>query len=577
MALLLLRSTVKNILENSTVGGGGLSSVTTGPSSQLSWTLNTAEWRSQQPLTSNTNKLGPNSTSSLWGWHSNVTAQGGSASAHSGTPVLDIFLEILIITMCLGAVAGNILVIVIITATKVFHSITSVFIINLAISDCLVGLGVMPFVALSLHYEDWSKINELCLFVGYTSSVYCTASVLSVAAISLDRYWAIVDCLRYDTPWTTQRTLCTVTWIWAQAALSCCPPLLGWSRLAYVPSKYTCTIDWATSTSYTAFYFAVSFFMPAIVLIYCYIRIVNIARGHAKKIQILENQLQKNSPRKKTAEVEKPTCSQLVYIVNCKLLTDANSSDSQSICSFNPDLLNLKNQNRDLFSEYDFYGRDPYGRLRLILIVVVFICCWMPYVILNLIQAIETASLPSSIPSPVITIAYWLTLLNSDINPLLYALLSKRFQAALKIFWRRIRRRGSLVDIPPSFQRRRTSSNITGISHFHCPTDQQNQGENSGASTSPISSNNGNQHVDEFLPDQFPDSASSSFSHSLPYERESEMGNNGVHLNPNDLSHQFLQVPSSACYHIRLPPVSDGKKSTLVCGNITIKVSYEEH
>ncbi|XP_053316253.1 dopamine receptor 2-like [Spea bombifrons] len=468
---------------------------------------------------------------------------------------------------------GNILVIVVIAATKGFHSVTSLFIINLAISDCLVGLGVMPFVALSLLYDDWSNINELCLFVGYVSSVYCTASVLSVAAVSLDRYWAIVDCLKYDNPWTTQRSLCIIIWIWVQAALTCCPPLLGWSRLVYVPSKYTCTIDWANSTSYALFFSAVSFFLPASMLIYCYIRIVIIAIMHAKKIRILENQLQKNSPRKKIADVEKPTCSKLIYIVNCKLLTDPRSCDSQSVCSFNPDC--LKNIKRGLFAENDFYGRDRSGRLRVIFMVVVFICCWVPYMIINIIQAVGATTLQKTtdISSPVLTTTYWLMLLNSDLNPLLYALLSKRFQKALKVLLRKVCSRVSLENVPHSLQRRRTSSNITGISHIHCSSDQHNPGENSAASTSPVPSRHSSQQDDEAIPGQFLEYNQL----SVPPNETHRVTEHSCVLNPRDLPHQFLQVPSSTSYQIRLPTVPSGKKSTLVCGNITIKVSYEDN
>lgn len=50
---------------------------------------------------------------------------------------------------------GNILVIVIVAATKTLHSVTSVLIMNLAISDLLVGVGVMPFVASSLMNRGW--------------------------------------------------------------------------------------------------------------------------------------------------------------------------------------------------------------------------------------------------------------------------------------------------------------------------------------------------------------------------------------------------------------------------------------
>lgn len=57
--------------------------------------------------------------------------------------------------VCVSFCVGNILVIVIVAATKTFHSVTSVLIMNLAISDLLVGVGVMPFVALSVMNRGW--------------------------------------------------------------------------------------------------------------------------------------------------------------------------------------------------------------------------------------------------------------------------------------------------------------------------------------------------------------------------------------------------------------------------------------
>lgn len=59
---------------------------------------------------------------------------------------------------------GNILVIVIVAATKTFHCVTSVLIMNLAVSDLLVGVGVMPFVALSIMNRGWvdCTVRQLC-------------------------------------------------------------------------------------------------------------------------------------------------------------------------------------------------------------------------------------------------------------------------------------------------------------------------------------------------------------------------------------------------------------------------------
>ncbi|CAM4725613.1 unnamed protein product [Leuciscus chuanchicus] len=210
------------------------------------------------------------------------------------SPRARLVLETLMVLMSLAAVTGNFLVIVIVAATKTFHTVTSVLIINLAISDFLVGIGVMPFVAVSIMNNGWVIYNDLCLYVGYTSSVYCTASVLTLAAIALDRYFSIVDCLRYGSRCTIWRTGSVVIWIWLQAMLTSCPPLLGWSNISFVAPMYSCAVNWAKSPSYTVIMASLSFLLPAIVIMFCYVKIVRVARYHARRIHSLEEHLQRN-------------------------------------------------------------------------------------------------------------------------------------------------------------------------------------------------------------------------------------------------------------------------------------------
>lgn len=59
------------------------------------------------------------------------------------------------VPLCLSV--GNSLVIAIVAATKAFHSVASVLIMNLAVSDLLVGVGVMPLVALSIMNRGWAE------------------------------------------------------------------------------------------------------------------------------------------------------------------------------------------------------------------------------------------------------------------------------------------------------------------------------------------------------------------------------------------------------------------------------------
>ncbi|KAG5266699.1 hypothetical protein AALO_G00235130 [Alosa alosa] len=402
------------------------------------------------------------------------------------SPRAKLILEVLMVLMCVGAVTGNILVILIVAATKTFHSVTSILIINLAISDFLVGIGVMPFVAVSIMNNGWVDCNDLCLYVGYTSSVYCTASVLTLAAIALDRYYSIVDCLRYSSRCTVWRTGAAVLWIWVQAAITSCPPLLGWGMVDYVAPMFSCAVKWSSSTTYTVFMATASFLLPATVILFCYVKIVRVARNHARRIHSLEDQLNRNrrcpvAPPPSTSATEgqdshAPTS--LVYYLSGGFLTESSMDGGGSVSSL-PDSQathscsesrtqpssasnSTSSGSRRLhtfIAQLQSSGTQPHnpthpsqsqshGVVRLFMVIAAFFLCWMPYMGVAMVQATEKVlSRPSSlVPQSAITFSYWLVLLNSDINPLLYALLSKRFQGALKSLQQKIQARlGGLV------------------------------------------------------------------------------------------------------------------------------------
>ncbi|XP_076866962.1 5-hydroxytryptamine receptor 1D [Brachyhypopomus gauderio] len=358
-----------------------------------------------------------------------------------------LLLEVLMVLMCVGAVTGNILVIVIVAATKTFHCVTSMLIINLAVSDFLVGIGVMPFVAVSVMNNGWVDCSDLCLYVGYTSSVYCTASVLTLAAIALDRYFSIVDCLRYNARCTAWRTGAAVLWIWLQAMLTSSPPLLGWSNISFVSPMYSCAVNWASSPSYTVFMVALSFVMPAAVILFCYVKIVRVARHHARRIHSLEEHIQRSRDRPAPGpEMHDP--SHLVYYVSGRFVSEACLDAPRPAAGLTGSQPEGESISRPagrrlhaFLAQLQSAGHAPqagptqhHGVARLFMVIAAFFLCWTPYMGVALVQATETAlSRPASqVPPAAVTFSYWLVLFNSDINPLLYALLSKRFQGALQ-------------------------------------------------------------------------------------------------------------------------------------------------
>ncbi|XP_037127619.1 beta-3 adrenergic receptor [Syngnathus acus] len=365
------------------------------------------------------------------------TSQKGDSGDNVPTRI-ESLLMVLVVVMCLGSVTGNLLVIILVAATKTLRQVTSVLIMNLAISDLLVGLGVMPFVALSIVKPGWGECFNLCLFVAYTSSVYCTVSVLTLAAIALDRYHSIMDCLRYSSRCTLRRTCSVVLWIWLQAMATSCPPLLGWSSMAYVAPVYSCAVDWASSPSYTATMTSLSYLIPAIIILVCYVNIAKVARKHAKRIHSLQDSLQRSRV---------PNCMFLPSLhIPSTLVYHLSGQCISSVVSVHP------TSSRGVFSMLSPPLQDPQqqhqGVGRLILVILTFFLCWTPYIGVVLVQATEAAisGETSLVPPSALTVSYFLVLLNSDFNPLLYALLSKRFRAALHGLRQKVRARmGSVV------------------------------------------------------------------------------------------------------------------------------------
>lgn len=283
------------------------------------------------------------------------------------------------------------------------------------------------------------------MYVGYTSSVFCTASVLTLAAIALDRYLSIMDCLRYSSRCTLWRTCSVVLWIWLQALATCSPPLLGWSSITYMVPMYNCATHWASSPSYTAFMAIFSYLIPAVVILYCYVNIVKVAHSHARRIHTLEDSVQRRSNscsacnQSDSAHQNCRSPWRLICQINGAFVSHV-SSEAENINHVLPE---SHTSPRHLFSFQPPAQNHHHGAVRLLLIIAAFLVCWTPYTSVALVQATEAAvtGRSSLVPDSAITFSYWLLLLNSDINPLLYALLSKRFQSALWGLGHRMRAR----------------------------------------------------------------------------------------------------------------------------------------
>ena len=97
---------------------------------------------------------------------------------------------------------------------------------SLAVSDLCVALLVMP---VSLVYEvlgTWPFGATACDAWVAFDVLSCTASILNLCMISVDRYYAITRPLDYGVKRTPTRMLCCVALVWISSACISLPPLL---------------------------------------------------------------------------------------------------------------------------------------------------------------------------------------------------------------------------------------------------------------------------------------------------------------------------------------------------------------
>ncbi|KAL1514257.1 hypothetical protein ABEB36_003543 [Hypothenemus hampei] len=194
-----------------------------------------------------------------------------------GAPVVEPFgyqqaaLVILLSIVIVIVVIGNTLVIAAVGTTRRLRTVTNCFVMSLAVADWLVGIFVMPPAVAYFIVGSWELGWVLCDIWVSLDILLCTASILSLCAISVDRYLAVTQPLSYSKKRRSKRlAFVMILIVWVSSALITAPPMFGW----YEPGRHnqkTCRYN--KNTGYVIFSAMGSFFIPMVVMLYVYVRI----------------------------------------------------------------------------------------------------------------------------------------------------------------------------------------------------------------------------------------------------------------------------------------------------------------
>ena len=209
------------------------------------------------------------------GYTSSFDVPPGYSLAH--TVLIAILVSIILIII----VFGNLLVVVAIATDRQLKSIQNWFIASLAVADLSLGLIIMPFSLANELMRYWYFGSIWCDLWKAIDVLLCTASILSICLISLDRYWSITRALQYSRQRTPKRVAIMITAVWVLSAIVCVPPLIGWKNPLPVSKYPLCLLS--SEIGYVISSCMGSFYIPAVIMVVVYVKIYFAVKQRAQR------------------------------------------------------------------------------------------------------------------------------------------------------------------------------------------------------------------------------------------------------------------------------------------------------
>ncbi|OCT99925.1 neuromedin-K receptor [Xenopus laevis] len=274
-------------------------------------------------------------------------------------------------SMVAVAVFGNIIVIWIILAHKRMRTVTNYFLVNLAFSDAsMAAFNTLVNFIYALHNE-WYFGEAYCRFHNFFPITSIFASIYSMSAIAVDRYMAIIDPLKPRLSATSTKVVIGSIWIFA--VLLAFPQCL-YSKIKVTRTRTLCMLDWPGKDERLTYQFILVllvYVLPLIVMGVTY------------------------------------------TIVGITLWGGEIPGDTS-----------------DKYHEQLRAKRKVVKMM--IVVVVTFAICWLPYHIFFLANALDIKVDRWKYIQQIYLAIFWLAMSSTMYNPIIYCCLNKRFRAGFK-------------------------------------------------------------------------------------------------------------------------------------------------
>lgn len=246
-------------------------------------------------------------------------------------------------------IVGNILVILSVVCHRHLRTVTHYFIVNLAVADLLLSTTVLPFSAIFEIVDRWVFGRAFCNVWAAVDVLCCTASIMSLCVISVDRYIGVSYPLRYPTIMTKRRALLAVMLLWVLSIIISIGPLFGWKEPA-PEDESVCKITQVPG--YAIFSALGSFYLPLAIILVMYCRVYVVAHRESQGLR-------------EGHKTEKSDSEQVILRIHRGNTTVSEDEALRSRTHFALRLLK--------------FSREKKAAKTLGIVVGCFVLCWLPF------------------------------------------------------------------------------------------------------------------------------------------------------------------------------------------------------
>ncbi|XP_048252632.1 muscarinic acetylcholine receptor M3-like [Haliotis rufescens] len=362
-------------------------------------------------------------------------------------PLIRIILGVILYILVLITVCGNLLVLLAVYKDKRLQTVFNYYIVNLAITDVLVALTAMSLYTTDNILGHWPLGIFMCglwIFFDYGMTF---ASVFTLVVISLDRFWSVQWSIHYRNHHNKRKTLVVIGIIWLFMLILWLPPCIT-DRIAH-SEPGVCKWEPSENKAFVIVIATVGHHGACVIQIFCFLKVFLFMKKRAK-LGPLSKPITSSKPKPSVHEDansrtpilldpaklqasqanndahDNPSSVSTISVVHdcdnptSTVETGLPAQPSTSLKPPNP------HSNKSDHSSTDKRERKVFVTLTYIL--VGYMICWVPFHIVFDISAFD----PEAVPEVIYTITFWLTYLNSTINPFLYNFSSPDFRRAFK-------------------------------------------------------------------------------------------------------------------------------------------------